>query len=279
MSISSEDLLKAKELIIQKFAEATTYFCLYKTTASEDDDSICYSTANNLLNFWQDIISAIENNIFNYHPLKIAQLLLLFNFKNFDCPKTLYNKVLEELIIKRKDPTLQNSLEINDLDIEKNDWSKLQDYKKYITWAEVQVDVQYPIFRGFGFDVFEKDNVFYKEYYLQQGRFIFCADIVKKPRFLMTGHTLYGGVLENYRYKGMLPILPSPMEFKDGREKVKYEIDIILKHLGVNKSIAIDEINKITFEETSLHSNQDAVERIIRKASIPYSAHLKEMYL
>jgi len=235
---------------------------------------------SNFIPFRELIVSCVERNINAYSEITLAQILMLLSYRPMHPPIEIYNLVLDTLISKREDATLQGSINLNySKAIDLPEIKITDNFKKYILWAELNTDIDFPIFRGFGFDVFEKDNVFYKEYYLQQGRFVFCADIVKKPRFLMTGHTLYGGVLENYRYKGMLPILPSPMEFKDGREKVKYEIDIILKHLGVDKSIAIDEINKITLEETSLHSNQDAVERIIRKASIPYSVHLKEMYL
>ncbi len=276
MNQSLDIRLKLKNRIVYEFAQATTYFLLYKLQIEKDNKP--YDTMENLSLFNDEIIVSIKNNIDGYHELKLAQLMLLFNSKYFTCSKELFNLILDKLIDKRKDPTLQTSFEINNPNINSDGWKDIEDINKYILWAELIVDSEYPIHRGFGFNIYEKDNVFYKEYFLPKGKFTVRAEIIQKPIYLITGHTIYSGKLKNYKYKGILPVKPEYPKFNNDKEKVLYEVNMNLKHLGVSETLSIEKLilKRINTEE---NTNYLSIKQVLQKASEPYYLLLKNKYL
>lgn len=276
MKMNLETKLKLKNRILYDFAQATTYFVLYKMSIEKNND--LYKVVDNICLFNDKIINSIKNNIDNYHELKLAQLLLLFNSKCFNCPKDLFNLVLDKLIEKRIDPTLQTSFEIYNLNIDSNEWQEIDDINKYILWAELSIDIEYPIHRGFGFNIYEKDNIFYKEYYLPEGKFTFCAEIIEKPIYLITGHTIYSGKLKNYKYKGVLPKKPVYPVFTDNKEKVLFEVNKNLKHLGIKERLLINNL-VLAKQDNKDNTNYLAIKKILQKASEPYYLLLKAKFL
>lgn len=276
MKMNLETKLKLKNRILYDFAQATTYFVLYKMSIEKDNNE--YKVVDNICLFNDEIINSIKNNIDNYHELKLSQLLLLFNSKCFNCSKDLFNLVLDKLIEKRIDPTLQTSFEIYDLNIDSEGWQKIDDINKYILWAELSTDIEYPIHRGFGFNIYEKDNIFYKEYYLPEGKFTVCAEIIEKPIYLITGHTIYSGKLKNYKYKGVLPKRPEYPKFNSDKEKVLYEVNKNLKHLGIKEKLSLDKL-VVTIQDNKNNTNYLNIKKILQKASEPYYLLLKNKFL
>lgn len=201
-----------------------------------------YYVQPNLNKFETDIYAAIKKNINSYSELMLAQLLLLLIDNDLNCNKDLFNLILNKLIEKRKDPTLESSLELNYKKSFDLKFKELKDYKKYMLWSEILVDINYPIFRGYGFNIYTIDNKFYKEYNLPEGKFVISADIIREPKYYITGHNKDAGVLKNYKYFGKLPKEPVIPEFKSKKEAIKYSVDLILKRLGVDNSIKLEEI-------------------------------------
>ncbi|MFA7576401.1 MAG: hypothetical protein WCY27_04110, partial [archaeon] len=183
-----------------------------------------------------------NKNIDSYSELMLSQLLLLLIDNDLNCSKDLFNLILDKLIEKRKDPTLNNSLELNYNHNLNFDFKELKDYKKYILWSEILIDINYPIFRGYGFNLYAINNRFYKEYNLPEGKFVISAKIVISPRYHITGHNIDAGVLEDYKYFGKMPSEPIVPEFKSKKDAIKYSVDLILKRLGVENNIKIEDI-------------------------------------
>jgi hypothetical protein len=201
-----------------------------------------YYVQPNLNKFENEIYVAIKKNINSYSELMLSQLLLLLIDRDLNCSKYLFNLILDKLIEKRKDPTLNNSLELNykkDLNFE---FKELKDYKKYILWSEILIDINYPIFRGYGFNVYTINDIFYKEYDLPEGKFIISAKIIKIPKYYFTGHNKDVGLLKDYKYFGKQPKEPIVPKFESKKEAIKYSADLILKRLGVRNNIKIDDI-------------------------------------
>jgi len=197
----------------------------------------------NLYPFKKDIFSAIKQNIDSYHELMLAQLLQLLSFKKLETSPELYNLVLDALISRRRDPTLKQSLDLTYLkELNLGEVTNFNSLRKYILWAELNTDIEFPIFRGFGFNVYTINDLFYKEYNFSNGRFVFSCYMNEKPVYLMTGHNRKPGFLANHRFYGTLPTQPKFPEFKDDSDKIKYAIDRILANLGINKTINKDEV-------------------------------------
>ncbi len=90
-----------------------------------------YYVQPNLIRFREDIFNAIKKNINNYPEIELSQLLMLLTDNSIKCPPNIYNLVLDKLIEKRKDPTLENSFDLNYIkDISNCEFKKLTDYKK-----------------------------------------------------------------------------------------------------------------------------------------------------
>jgi hypothetical protein len=197
-----------------------------------------YYVQINLNLFREDIFKTIKKNINKYSEVSLFSILQLFIDKEINCPKDIFNFILNKIIEKRKDPTLKCSLDLNyKKKINLKNFKKLNNYKKNILYSEIAIDINYPIFRGFGYNFYTIKNIFYKEYMLPEGKFIYSAEIIKKPEFLITGHTKEKGVLKNYKYLGKLPKEPVFPKLKTKKEKIKYTVDIILKNIGVDKKI------------------------------------------
>ena len=192
----------------------------------------------NLYMFREDIFSVVEQNISTYHEVMLAQILQLLSFRKFETPSDIYNLVLDELISRRRDPTLKESLDLTYLkELNVSELTDFNSFKKYILWAEINTDIEYPIFRGFGFNVYTINDLFYKEYNLPTGKFIYSCYMNEKPVYLMTGHNRKPGFLTNHRFYGTLPTQPKHLEFNDDAEKIKYTVDKILFNLGIDKTI------------------------------------------
>jgi hypothetical protein len=192
----------------------------------------------NLYGYREDIFSAIEQNINTYHEVMLAQVLQLLSFRKFETPSDVYNLVLDELISRRKDPTLKESIDLTYLkELNLSEVTNFNSLKKYILWAEINTDIEYPIFRGFGFNVYTVNDLFYKEYNLPTGKFAYTCYMNEKPVYLMTGHNRKPGFLTNHRFYGTLPTQPKHPVFNDDADKIKYTVDKILFNLGIDKTI------------------------------------------
>ena len=204
----------------------------------------------NIIQYKDKIISQISKDFKTYHELKLVQsLLLLFN-RELNVPKELVNAILDELIERRVDPTLKKSLDLKkypENNLEKIKIAK-NEIKKYILYAELNTDINYPIYRGFGFNIYTKGNLFYKEYELNGNKFLYSAKIIKAPKYLMTGHSIKKGEYSNYKFYGTLPKIPYFRTFKSNKEKIKYACEKILKNLNIKpdpkKEIIIPKITK-----------------------------------
>ncbi len=114
--------------------------------------------------------------------------------------------------------------------------------KKNILWSEISIDINYPVFRGFGFNIYTIDNIFYKEYNLPSGQLTISAEIQKSPKYFMTGHNIEPGILTNYKYFGTLPKKPVIPVFTSKQQATKYAVDSILNHLKIPLQIKEHEI-------------------------------------
>jgi hypothetical protein len=206
-----------------------------------------YFIQPNLNLFKEEIFNAIKKNINIYSEIMLSQLLLILIDRKINCPKEIFNLILDKLIEKRKDPTLKRNIELRyKKDININCFKKLKDYKRNILWSEILIDINYPILRGFGYNIYTIKDIFYKEYMLPEGQFIYSAKIIKKPKFLITGHTKEQGIFKDYKYSGKLPKEPVFPKLNSEKEKIKYTINLILKRIGVLKRIKNNQIIIIT---------------------------------
>jgi hypothetical protein len=219
-----------------------------------------YFVQPNLNLFKEEIFKTIKKNINNYQEITLFSFLQIFTNREINCPKKLFNLILDKIIEKRKDPTLKKTLDLNyKKKINLKDFKKLNNYKKHILYSEISIDVNYPIFRGLGYNFYTIKNRFYKEYLLPEGKFIYSAEIIKKPKFLITGHTKEQGIFKDYRYFGKLPKEPIFPKLTSKKEKIKYTVDLILKNIGVNKEILKKEIivlKKPKYIKKNLNSEQ-----------------------
>ncbi len=197
-----------------------------------------------LFKFREDIFNAIKENIDTYSEITLSQILQLLSFRNLKVEPDIYNLVLDKLIEKRKDVTLKESLDLNyQKKMELSEITSFNSVRKYILWAEINIDIEYPIFRGFGFNVYTINDLFYKEYNLPiTGKFIYSCYMNERPVYLITGHNRKPGFLTNHRFYGTLPIQPIYPKFNDPKDKIKYAVDKILLHLGVNKKIDLEDV-------------------------------------
>lgn len=191
--------------------------------------------AENIEQNQEEIISQISKDFKTYHELKLSQsLLLLFNRK-INVPNKLINGILDELIKRRVDPTLEKSLDLKKYP--ENNLKEIEvpktEIKKYILYAELNTDISYPIFRGFGFNIYTKGNRFYKEFELNGNKFMYSAKIIKAPEYLMSGHNRKNGEYANYKFYGTLPKTPFFRTFKSKKSKIEYATEKILKNLNV----------------------------------------------
>ena len=193
----------------------------------------------NLVKYRQEIFKQVSKNYKKYPEIKLIQLTQLFLYREMDTPNKLFKKIINQLIKKRKDPSLKTSLELNKY--KKNNLKEIKikerDIKKYILYSELNTDILYPIFRGFGFNIYTKKNRFFKEYQLDGNKFMYSCKIIKKPKYLMTGHNLKEGRFKEYRFYGKLPKKPNFKEFKTDKQKIKYSVKRILKNLDVNSRV------------------------------------------
>jgi len=234
-------MISIKNKIVQNFANSLTYLNIHGIINQFPISA--YYVQPNLALFREEILTVIKEDINNYPEIKLSQLLLLLNDNDIKCPSEIYNLVLDKLINKRKDPTLENSFELNYIkDLSNYEFKELIEYKKHILWSEINTDINYPIFRGFGFNIYTIENIFYKEYNLPTGRFIVSAKIEKKPKYLMTGHNIEPGILKNYKCCGILPKKPIIPTFTSKQESIKYTVDSILQNLNINLKIKESEI-------------------------------------
>lgn len=234
-------MLSTKEKIMQSIAKSLTYLNIHGIT-TQFPINIYYVTFN-LAKFKEEIFATIKKDIDNYSEIKLSQLFLLLTDNNFKCTPEIYNLVLDKLIERRKDPTLESSFELNYVkDLNDYNFKELIDYKKYILWSEINTDITYPIFRGFGFNFYTINNIFYKEYNLSTGNFIISSEIIKKPKYLITGHNIEAGIFKNYKFFGVFPKKPEIPIFNSKQHSIKYAVDHILKNLDINLKIKEDEI-------------------------------------
>lgn len=228
-----------KELIIKKLSES-----MVKLNISGIYDQYpinAYYVLENLLPYKEKIINAIKKNIDKYTEVGLIQILQLLSYRNLDAPKSIYNLVLDTLIKKRKDPTLEFSFELNNNDINLKKFKKMDviDYKKYKIYAESYVNINYPIFRGLGYNFYEIKDYFIKEYIIDGKILMFANKIIKKPKYLITGHIINPGNYENYLYFGKLPQIPKFPKLNSTENKIYYSINKILHNLGV-RDVMID---------------------------------------
>jgi len=194
----------------------------------------------NLAKYRFQIISQISKDYKKYSEIKLIQTLQMLFYKPMDPPNKLINNILNELIIRRKDPTISKSLELkkykpnklSEIDISKHEC------KKYVLYAEINTDINYPIFRGFGFNIYTKEDRFYKEYELNGNRFMYSCKMIKKPKYLMTGHNSKEGQLSDYKFYGILPKKPQFKIYKSDNERIKYVIKCILRNLNIKINIS-----------------------------------------
>lgn len=222
-------------------ASSLTYLNIHGITSQFPINA--YYVQPNLALFREEILSTIHSNINSYSEITLGQLLILLTDNHIKCTSELYNLVIDTLIEKRKDPTLETTLDLNYIKKSSNiDFKPLIDYKKYILWSEINTDINYPVFRGFGFNFYTIDNVFYKEYKLSTGNFIIKSEIIERPKYLITGHNIEPGILENHRYFGNLPKKPEVPKFSSKQQAIKYTVDSILQNLNINLKIKENEI-------------------------------------
>lgn len=237
----NKNMATIKNKILLSLANSLTYLNIHGIVNQFPINA--YYVQLNLVRFREDIFDAIKKDINNYPEIKLSQLLLLLTDNGIKCPPEIYNLVLDKLIEKRKDPTLENSFELNYIkDLSNYEFKELTEYKKYVLWSEINTDINYSIFRGFGFNFYTIDNVFYKEYNLSTGRFIVSAEIEKKPEYFMTGHNIEPGILKNYKYCGVLPKKPEIPIFISKQQSIKYAVDLILNNLKIPLQIKEYEI-------------------------------------
>jgi hypothetical protein len=230
----------------------------------------------NIIPFNKLILSKIESNIDSYHELMLVQILMLLSYRPMNAPINIYNLVLDTLISKRKDATLKESMDlkysrsINLQEIEVN-----SNFKKYILWAEIATDINFPIFRGFGFNLYTAGNIFFKEYFLPTGWFAYSCRVIEKPEYLMTGHNKANGKFEDYKFYGKLPEQPSYPEFETDQQRIKYAVDKILSNLNIETSIGLDEITLDIKNQVVIREDLSEEER--QKQILSTFAHLKRM--
>jgi len=173
----------------------------------------------------------------------LAQILLMLILPHLKTPSDVFNLVIDKLIEKRKDPTLKNSLDLTYLkEINLEEITDFNLIKKHILWAELNTDIEYPILRGFGFNIYTINDIFYKEYNLSTGKFVYSGYINEKPEYFITCHNIKPSILSDHKCYGTLPSQPSYLEFEDDADKIKYTVDKFLLHLGVNKEISKNDV-------------------------------------
>jgi hypothetical protein len=238
----NKNMIVIKNKILLSLANSLTYLNIHGITTQYPINA--YYVQPNLVQFRIQILTNIKKDINEYSEVMLAQLILLLTDKDFNCPPDIYNLILDKLIEKRKDPTLEHNFELNyNKDIFKLEFKELPDYKKNLLWAEINTDINYPVFRGFGFNFYTINDKFYKEYNLPTGNFILSAQIISPPKYLITGHNIDTGVFEDYKYYGTLPKKPEFPKIQNiTSEKIKYTVDSILKSLNINQRIDISTI-------------------------------------
>jgi len=232
--------IELKRIILHEFATSLVDINIY---GLKDQYPISTNLViPNLIPFKKDIFEVIERNINTYHEVMLSQILQLLSYRELQTPKELFNLVLDKLIERRKDPTLKNTLDLNYPKEIGLDEIKLNGFKQYLLWAELGTDINYPIFRGFGFNVYTIEDKLYKEYYLPSGKFIYSCRLHEKPIYFMNGQNRKPGFLTDYWFYGTAPILPKFPKFIDDTDKIKYSIDRLLSILGINLEVDRSEI-------------------------------------
>lgn len=228
------DNLEYKKQILQKLAN--DFVSLNQEGVVDQYPISGFYVFPNLLRYRNQIIDQTNKNFKFYSELKLIQVLQLVYYRPFDPPKELINSILDELIIRRVDPTLERSLDLKIYSENKLIPINVSDeeLKKYILYAELNTDINYPIFRGFGFNIYTKNNLFYKEYLLNEKKFMYSAEIIKKPKYLMTGHNSDSGDFSKYKFYGTLPEIPQFAKFGTIEQKIEFALEKILKNLNVS---------------------------------------------
>ncbi|MDD3177913.1 MAG: hypothetical protein PHR26_00160 [Candidatus ainarchaeum sp.] len=141
----------------------------------------------------------------------------------------------------------------------------LQDYKKFKLFAEFNLNIESPIFRGLCSNFFVKNNYFYKEYLFEDYSFIICLKIIESPKFFITGHLLDSGIFSEYLYLGILPKINELKKFNSNNDKIKYAIINILKNLGLKEDLNIKIIdNKKDFTNYDFKQvDKGSIERMV----------------
>jgi|GEM_PF-1198356 len=231
---------------------------------------------SNFIPFRELIVSCVERNINAYSEITLAQILMLLSYRPMHPPIEIYNLVLDTLISKREDATLQGSINLNySKAIDLPEIKITDNFKKYILWAELNTDIDFPIFRGFGFNFYTAGDRFFKEFFLSNGKFAYCCKIIERPEYLMTGHNRKAGKFEDYKFYGKLPSKPSYPEFDTDHQKIKYAIDKILKNIGVAKEIAMNKVTLDTKNQVVIKENISEEDR--QKQIFSTFKHLKRM--
>jgi len=194
-----------------------------------------------LSDYSEQIFSSVEKNYKKYHATKISQILLLLFSRELRTPRELFFLLLDDLIKKREDPTLKNSLRLRVIPKhnKKITFCSKSTYQKNLFFLNNISEIKHPILRGFGYEIFEDKEKLFQIFFLNKKTFVAGGKILKKPKLDIYSHVLSPPHLKNFFCSHKLPTFSAP-KTKTFEEKLKYASSKILMDLGVKEKFMIN---------------------------------------
>jgi hypothetical protein len=175
--------------MVELFAHAKFEISQFPVSASILIDALSQDTLSSLTHYLNDNIYSL--NI----PLGFFLLFLMPRKILEDVKKDIFKEVIEELCSLRRDFSLRKDVEVRELRHRLPDeWVEIEteEYRKTIFLLENLNELRVPVFRGWGFDIFEWNSYLYRAYNLgtlRKPEWIYFKVVAKEmPKLNVFGH-------------------------------------------------------------------------------------------
>ena len=145
-------------------------------------------------NFTPYLKDYIDNNISNISFFELrSYLLMLINKKtNKITQKKYFKKIITYLIDKYEDITLEKTMDLKlnpNKDLKLGKFIKNRElYYSTVFLLDNLNEIYFPIFRGVGFNIYTFNGKLYREYNINNQKYILISNYIKKPDISFFGH-------------------------------------------------------------------------------------------
>jgi len=162
----------------------------------------------------ENILKAMDNlinkDLKQYSPLFLSNvvLLLLNHEVHFNNKQKLFKKIIDILTThyfkKKIDILHPDSLSFIPFDLnfllKKSNYrySDLKEYRKMVFLLDNILDLVSPIYKGWGFSIFEKDNKLIRIYFDLENYYVLVGNLRKNPNIDIFGHIIEPELVESY---------------------------------------------------------------------------------